>query len=283
MRDHEDRNQNGRDDHLSENQRIGKRLAQEDRYRNQNQSYSASEGRPHYGNDPNSAYRNPNINYGDNREHRDAYPMGREHPRDNRNNRPDDRFNPDNRYRENRSNGDDRYQDRFNNDQRRWNNGPREDRYRDNRPPQNDRNHNENRYTQSDNQFYQGEEPRLFDDRKQFEAEDYRYGSGNRPWQPGDEHPNRNDLDDRRRYQDREHRDRDEKGFFGRLADDIRDDWRTFTGANEHDDGRRQRPEPRNFDRGRESGSRWADEDDARYRDHNQRRGRRPDDDQNRW
>ncbi|PSR56794.1 hypothetical protein AHMF7605_26495 [Adhaeribacter arboris] len=297
MHEYQNRNRNDRDDHLAENQRIGKRIAEENRNQNWNEQYrsgrdyhnspeSNNGGQQHYGADPNSAYRNANINFGDNRDNRDNYNRQQNFQQNNQQHWPVDRgqdnYRHEERVRDNQFNQDNRNRNNFNPGNRYLN-----DRYQANRPDQGER-YDVNRYTESDNRFYAGEEPRLFDDRKQFQAEDYRYGSGNRHWEaPG--HDEDYDADNDRNKNRRRHNDQqDNRGFFGRIADQVREDWRTFTHP---DDGQNQnnqnnqnwRSEPRNFNRGYESGPRWADEDDSQRRNNERRSNRNYDEDNRRW
>ena len=323
MQDNQNRNRNDRDGHPEENQRVGRRLAEENRQQNWNEQYRSGHdyhnrpepnnhgGRQHYGANPNSSYRNSNINYGDNREHREHYKWG-ENSYQNRNNQPqnnqqhwpvdrgqnnyrheerinDNQFNQNNR---NQSNGN-----QNNRNQHSFNHGNQYT-YSPGNQNQNDRFQNRydnverydvNRYVESDNQFYAGEEPRMFDDRKQFEAEDYRYGSGNRHWESiGHDHDYDAD-NDRNGNRSRNNDQHDNRGFFGRIADQVREDWRTFTHPDDNQDqnqnnqnNQNRRNEPRNFNRGYESGPRWADEDDARRRNNDHGRNRPFNDDNRR-
>lgn len=312
MQEYQNRKPNDRDDHLEENQRIGKRIAQDNRNQNWNEQYRSGRdfhnnaqnnnpGQQHYGADPNSSYRNSNINYGDNREHREQYKWGENSYQNNQNNqnrnnqhqqhwpadRGQDNYRHEERVRDNQFNQNNRNQQNFNSGNNNFNPGNRyqNDRYQNNRHDNGER-YDVNRYVDSDNQFYAGEEPRMFDDRKQFAAEDYRYGSGNRRWESPD-HDNDYDADnDRINNRRRNNGPQDNRGFFGRIADQVREDWRTFTNP---DDDRNQNNqnnqnrwnEPRNFNRGYESGPRWADEDDSRRR-HNDRWNNRNFDEDNR-
>ncbi|MDQ3291147.1 MAG: hypothetical protein M3Q05_07640, partial [Bacteroidota bacterium] len=257
-------------------------------------------GHQHYGADPNSAYRNANINFGDNRDHRrdsnhnydQNQVFGQNNSRNQQhwpadrgqqNYRHEERVN-DNQFNQNNWNRNNYNQDNRHNQGNRYQN----DRYQNNRNDNTER-YDVNRYMESDNRFYAGEEPRMFDDRKQFAAEDYRYGSGNRHWEsPGhdDDYDADNDRNGNRR---RNHDQNDNRGFFGRIADQVREDWRTFTNPDDdrnqqgHDNRNQWRSDFRNSNRGYESGPRWADEDDSRRRNNERRPNRDYDEDNRRW
>lgn len=301
MQDYQNRNQNDRDDHLEENQRIGKRIAEENRNQNWNEQYrsgrdfhnkpgSNNGGGQHYGANPNSSYRNSNINFGDNRDHRNNNGNGNGNGFNNDYNRNQNyRQNNQQHWPADRGQNNYRHEERIHDNQFNQNHPNQNNNNQGNRN-QNDRYQNRydngerydvNRYIESDNQFYAGEEPRMFDDRKQFEAEDYRYGSGNRHWESiGHDHDYDAD-NDRNNNRPRNNDQHDNRGFFGRIADQVREDWRTFTHP---DDDQNQNNQNRNqnqrnqyrsdFDRGYEPGPRWADEDDSRRRNNDRWRDR---------
>ncbi len=313
MQDNQNRNRNDRDDHLEENQRIGRRIAEENRNQNRNEQYRSGHdyhnrpepnnngGRQHYGADPNSSYRNSNINYGDNRDHREHYKWGENSYQNNQNQnnrnqqhwpvdkgqnnyRHEERIN-DNQFNQNHWNQNNRNQNNFNQgNSYHYSPGNRHQSDRFQNRYDNVERYDVNRYIESDNRFYAGEEPRMFDDRKQFEAEDYRYGSGNRHWESiGHDHDYDAD-NDRNGNRPRNNDQHDNRGFFGRIADQVREDWRTFTHPDDDQNQNNQnnQNELRNFNRGYESGPRWADEDDSRRRNNDRGRNRHFDEDNRR-
>lgn len=203
-----------------ENHRVGQALYQrdqqnqarhpQDRYRdglnyhNRNEGYSNEQ--THYGSRPDSAYRNPDINFGDN-----PYRQDNDHRYD----RP--------AYRQNEGTSS--------------------------RSPYPD-------YTRPE-QHHDG----FWNERDRYKDDDYRYRSGNRPTNRSSWH-RADDLDydeDDRARQRGDYRGRDE-GFFDRIGNSISNTWRNMTHDDEGDRSGNTSYRNRDFNRGYESGPRWADE-----------------------
>jgi hypothetical protein len=252
---------------LQDNHRIGKEIYRDrghrdpnERYQsgqsfhNQNEGYSREQ--THYGARPDSAYRDQSrINYGDNRQH------------------------PENQ--------------QWNNQNQDWQNqryGQNQDRHQNqNRPTGQNQNYRgqQSGYGDQRHDYYnnppQGEHAgtRFWGEREGFKEDDYRYTSGNRGnWEaPGTSSHDR-DEDNRNRYRSSDrHQDRDQ-GFFDRMGNSISNAWNSMTGNDDDKDNRydndyrNRHPQNRNFNRGYESGPRWADEDDRHNRDRENRRRR---------
>ena len=255
--DEEDENPHPNRRNLQENHRVGKDIYRErgdrnptDQYRSGQSYHNRNEGfgpeQTHYGARSDSAYRDPNrINYGDNRQNQDRY---QNQDRNQNYNRNQDWNRNQN---QNRNTNDYRNQNTY---------GDRNHNYY-NDPPQGD---------------HAG--TRFWGEREGYKQDDYRYTSGNRGnWEaPGIGRDNRDDDDDRYRNNNRDrnyNQDRDQ-GFFDRMGNSISNAWNRMTGDDDDNNNNRDRDrysQNRNFNRGYESGPRWADEDDRR-RNNNRRR-----------
>jgi hypothetical protein len=222
----------------AENQRVGQELYRRDQqnqirhpqeryqsglsYHNRNEGYSNDQ--THYGSRPDSAYRNPNINFGDN-----SY-------------RQDNDYD----YRDDRSSS-----------------------YRregtSSRSPYPD-------YTRPE----QHHDDRFWPEKNRYKDDDYRYRSGNRPTNRSSWHRS-DDLDydeDDRARQRGDYRSREE-GFFDRIGNSISNAWHNMTHDDDDDRPGNYNYRNRDFNRGYESGPRWADESETdRY---HQRRFNRSD------
>jgi len=259
-RNSDDENPNPNSRHLQDNQRIGRDIQRargdqnwNEQYRSGQSNHNRNEGynpdQTHYGSRPDSAYRDQSrINYGDNRDRnqdeRNRQNQNRQQNQDwNRNQRPYQRELPQN----------DSHQQPYRNQQNNQNN------HFDN-PPQDD---------------HAG--TRFWGEREKYKQDDYRYTSGNRGnWEaPGIGRKDDHQDDNRNRYQ-RDNRARNEdEGFFDRMGNSISSAWNNLTGNDDNEyDNRNQHPQNRNFNRGYESGPRWADEDDRNNRYRYNRRDR---------
>jgi hypothetical protein len=246
--DHDRENRHPNPRNLQENQRIGKEIYRERGDRNWNEQYRSGQSyhnrdegygreQTHYGARPDSAYRDPSrINYGDNRQEGQNQRYGQN--QDRYQNRPSGQ---DQTYRGYQSGYGDKRHDYYND------------------PPKGE--HAGTRY---------------WGEREGFKEDDYRYTSGNRGnWEaPGIGSHNRDD-DDRNRYRSNyrdRHEDQDrDRGIFDRMGNSISNAWNSITGSDD-DNYRNRHPRDRDYNRGYESGPRWADEDDRDNRDRQNRR-----------
>ncbi|GEO06178.1 hypothetical protein AAE02nite_38420 [Adhaeribacter aerolatus] len=255
--DEDDQNQHPDRRNLPENQRVGKDIYRNrgdqnpaDQYRSGQSYHNRNEGfgpnQTHYGARPDSAYRDPNrINYGDNRQNQNRYQDRNQNYNKNQDwNRNQNRNTNDNQnYRSQNTYGD-RNQNYYNN------------------PPEGD---------------HAG--TRFWGEREGYKQDDYRYTSGNRGnWEAPGIGRNDRDENDRNRYRkdyrpDR-HYDQDrDRGFFDRIGDSISNTWNRMTGDDDDNYQNRDRNQHnRPFNRGYESGPRWADEDDRYDRERRNRR-----------
>lgn len=240
---------------LEENQRVGRDISRSrgdqpynEQYRSGNAYHNRGEGyspeQTHYGSRPDSAYRDQSrINYGDNRQNAPGQRYGQNQDRNQSNNQ--NRFGQRNAGNNQSSRGQSGYGNQ------------NKDYYND--PPHGD---------------HAGTE--FWGEREGYKEDDYRYSSGNRGnWHtPGTDDDNNRSRNYRQQNQN--------PNFFDRMSERIDNAWDRMTG-NHHDDDndrnrnydRNQHPQNRNFNRGYESGPRWADEDD---RDHQRNRHNRRDD-----
>jgi len=266
---------------LEENQRIGRDIARERGNQNWNEQYRSGQsyhnqnegfgpGQTHYGARQNSAYRNPDINYGN---------------RANQNN--PDRFDQRNNQRFERNN---QQSERYNQNQD--NNGFSNQ----------NRNPNTNYHEQSPGERHYDRERDTWPERNEYKDDDYRFRSGNRGnWHAPDGLGNPDNDRNQRNYRDQnnyrnynqdydqsnyrnqnqdrywndnrnrnENQDQDrDQGFFGRIGNSISNTWNNLTNPddyNQANEGRNYGAQNRHAPRGYEPGPRWADDSETDHR-----------------
>lgn len=246
--------------HFEENQRIGRDIAWERGNQNRNEQYRSSQSyhnrnegygpeQTHYGARPDSAYRNSNaINYGNRSEQNNNFDRN-----DRGYNQPNDQDQEQERYNQNH-NG-------FSNQ---------------------NRNPDTNYQEQSSGERHYNRERDTWPERNEYKDDDYRFRSGNRGnWHAPDGLGNsdndryRNQRDyreqnnyrhqDHNRYNDRNRNQENEQGFFDRIGNSISNTWHNITNPDYYHPANQRRHydgENRNYNRGYESGPRWANESD---------------------
>jgi len=265
---------------LEENQRIGKNIARERGNQNWNEQYRSgksyhnqNEGfgpeQTHYGARPDSAYRNPNINFGNrseqnNQNYQDRYnQQNNQRPENNqRFERNDQRFNAYN-------------QNNFNRNYNGFSNQ--------------NRNPNTNYHEQSSGERHYDRDRDTWPERNEYKDDDYRFRSGNRGnWHApeglgnpdNDRYRNQRDYrdrddyrnynQDRNRNDNRNQHDQDrDQGFFGRIGNSISNTWNNLTNPDDYhpaNEGRNYGSQNRNSPRGYESGPRWSNESETDHR-----------------